>query len=105
MCSHLGRDGDEVERLSDDEVVDHMIFLLMAAHDTTTSALTTLVEALARHPSWQERLREEALSRPDVPIGPADLDLPLCGDAADRTLPDRYADRCPGPVGRRHHGA
>src|SRR3546814_4254367 len=36
--------------------------LMMAAHDTVTSSLTTLVWELARHPEWQDRLREEMLS-------------------------------------------
>ena len=44
---------------TDQELVDHMIFLLMAAHDTTTSALTTTVMSLALHPQWQEHLRDE----------------------------------------------
>jgi len=42
-----------------DEVVDHMIFLMMAAHDTITSSATSLVWLLAKHPEWQDRLREE----------------------------------------------
>lgn len=42
-----------------DEVVDHMNFLMMAAHDTITSSSTALVWKLARHPEWQERLRQE----------------------------------------------
>lgn len=42
-----------------DEVVDHMNFLMMAAHDTITSSATTLVWLLAKHPEWQERLRAE----------------------------------------------
>lgn len=45
-----------------DEVVDHMIFLMMAAHDTITSSATSLVFYLARHPEWQEKLRAEALA-------------------------------------------
>ncbi|MBD3729417.1 MAG: cytochrome P450 [Sphingomonadales bacterium] len=45
-----------------DEVVDHMSFLMMAAHDTITSSATTLVWLLARHPEWQERLRAEILA-------------------------------------------
>lgn len=54
------------ERFSDDDVIDHMIFLMMAAHDTTTSTLTSLTYELARHPAWQERIRAEAraLGRP-----------------------------------------
>lgn len=45
-----------------DEVVDHMNFLMMAAHDTITSSATSLVWLLAKHPQWQERLRQEVLA-------------------------------------------
>ncbi len=45
-----------------DEVVDHMIFLMMAAHDTITSSATSLVWLLAKHPEWQEKLRAEVLA-------------------------------------------
>jgi len=45
-----------------DEVVDHMNFLMMAAHDTITSSATSLVWLLARHPEWQERLRQEIVA-------------------------------------------
>jgi cytochrome P450 len=41
------------------EIVDHMIFLLMAAHDTTASGLTTALYCLAKHPRWQSAAREE----------------------------------------------
>lgn len=44
-------------RYSDAEIVDHLIFVMMAAHDTTTSALSTIVYALARESAWQDRLR------------------------------------------------
>lgn len=49
-------------RYDDREVIDHLIFLMMAAHDTTTSALTTIAYALAHDQGWQERLRQ--LSQP-----------------------------------------
>ena len=63
MFSALCRaENEEGERLSDREVVDHMIFLLMAAHDTTTSALTSLTFELAANPDWQDRVREECLA-------------------------------------------
>ncbi len=45
--------------LSDDDIMNHMIFLLFAAHDTTTSTLSSIVYALAKNPQWQQRLREE----------------------------------------------
>src|SRR5499426_4134455 len=50
----------EGEALEDGEVLDHMIFLMMAAHDTTTSTLSSLTYELAVHPEWQERVREES---------------------------------------------
>ncbi len=51
---------EEGEVLADADVLDHMIFLMMAAHDTTTSALTSLTYELAVHPVWQERARDES---------------------------------------------
>ena len=45
-----------------DEVVDHMSFLMMAAHDTITSSASSLVWLLAKHPEWQDKLRAEALA-------------------------------------------
>ena len=45
-----------------DEVVDHMNFLMMAAHDTITSSATSLVYLLARHSEWQEKLRQEVIA-------------------------------------------
>jgi cytochrome P450 len=60
---------EEGLRFSDAEVVDHMIFLMMAAHDTTTSTLTSLTYELARHPEWQERAREECLAHGREPLG------------------------------------
>jgi len=61
MLSLFSRERDEQGELFDDEVVtDHLVFLLLAAHDTTTSALTMASYWLARHPEWQERARLEA---------------------------------------------
>ncbi|MCX2982578.1 cytochrome P450 [Halieaceae bacterium IMCC14734] len=57
LCRAEDEDGNQY---TDQEVADHMLFLMMAAHDTTTSTLTSMTYALARHPEWQERLREEA---------------------------------------------
>lgn len=53
---------DAGELLPVDEVVDHMIFLMMAAHDTITSSASSLVYYLARNPEWQKKLRAEALA-------------------------------------------
>lgn len=50
---------DNGQLLADDAIVDHMNFLMMAAHDTITSSATSLVMLLGRHVDWQEKLREE----------------------------------------------
>jgi cytochrome P450 len=59
LCHARSDDGDQ---FTDDDVINHMIFLLMAAHDTTTITMTTIVYYLARHPEWQQRCREESLA-------------------------------------------
>jgi len=64
---------EEGQRFSDDEVVNHMIFLMMAAHDTTTSSLTTMLYSLARHLEWQQRLRAQAQALPVAHLGFGDL--------------------------------
>lgn len=53
---------------NDDDIVNHMIFLLMAAHDTTTITLTTMAYYLAKFPEWQQRCRAEsgALGNPTL---------------------------------------
>jgi cytochrome P450 len=50
---------DDGTLLSDDEIVDHMNFLMMAAHDTITSSATSMVMLLGRNPEWQDRLCDE----------------------------------------------
>ena len=57
LCHAVDEDG---ARLSDAQVIDGLAFLMMAAHDTTTTALTALTYLLAAHPAWQDRLRDEA---------------------------------------------
>src|SRR5712671_328142 len=50
---------DDGALLSTQDIIDHMSFLMMAAHDTLTSSLTSFVAALAANPQWQDRLRAE----------------------------------------------
>ena len=71
-------ESEQGEKFNDQEIIDHMIFLMMAAHDTTTSTLTTMMYLLARHTQWQERLRAEAQSLGKLSLEFDDLDkLPL----------------------------
>ncbi len=58
------------------EVVDHMNFLMMAAHDTITSSATSLVWLLAKNPEWQAKLRDEVRTLDDGQGNIAYDDLP-----------------------------
>jgi cytochrome P450 len=56
LCRATWEDGT---LLSNADIVGHMNFLMMAAHDTLTSSLTAFVDRLAANPDWQEKLRAE----------------------------------------------
>ncbi|HVV09578.1 cytochrome P450 [Amycolatopsis sp.] len=71
LCHATGDDG---EQFSDADVINHMIFLMMAAHDTTTITSTAAAYHLAKHPEWQERARAESLALGDGLPGLAELD-------------------------------
>jgi cytochrome P450 len=51
---------DDGERLTDADVINHMIFLLMAAHDTSTITISTMLGYLGQYPEWRERCRAES---------------------------------------------
>ncbi|KAH7525137.1 abscisic acid 8'-hydroxylase 1 [Ziziphus jujuba] len=51
-------DGDE-DKLTDQQLKDNILTLLVAGHDTTTAALTWLIKFLGENPPVLERLREE----------------------------------------------
>jgi cytochrome P450 len=59
LCRATHEDG---ALLSTQDIVDHMSFLMMAAHDTLTSSLTSFVAALAANPQWQDKLRGEVIA-------------------------------------------
>jgi cytochrome P450 len=50
---------DRDQALSDDELRDHLITLLLAGHETTTTALAWCFERLLRHPSALARAERE----------------------------------------------
>lgn len=60
---------EEGNKFSDDDVINHMIFLMMAAHDTSTSTATTMAYYLAANPQWQDRCRDESDRLGDGPLG------------------------------------
>jgi cytochrome P450 len=65
LCRATKEDGS---LLTDQEIADHMSFLMMAAHDTLTSSVTSLVYMLGKHPEWQDKLRSE-MQALGLPVG------------------------------------
>ncbi|WP_299845507.1 cytochrome P450 [uncultured Jannaschia sp.] len=83
MCRATDEDGTH---WTDEEIVDHFNFLLMAAHDTTASALAALVWALGAHSEWQDRLVAEVDALPDEQPDQAALDTMVMTDRAFREV-------------------
>jgi retinoid hydroxylase len=59
LSSLIAATDEEGGMLEEGHVLDHVLTLLFAGHDTTTSTVSFLVYELARHPEWVERLRAE----------------------------------------------
>ncbi|WP_026917286.1 cytochrome P450 [Gordonia shandongensis] len=53
-------ESDDGHTFTDEDVVNHMIFVLMAAHDTSTITMTQMAYHMAKHPEWQEKARAQA---------------------------------------------
>lgn len=71
LCQTEDEDGNS---FSDQDIVNHMIFVMMAAHDTSTSTLTTMAYYLAANPEWQDRVRDESDRLGDGPLDIEALD-------------------------------
>lgn len=56
LCQARSENGDQ---FTDQEIIDHMIFVLMASHDTTAITLSLMSYFLAKYPDWQSKVRDE----------------------------------------------
>ncbi|NMO02185.1 cytochrome P450 [Gordonia sp. TBRC 11910] len=54
-------ESEEGHTFTDEDVVNHMIFVLMAAHDTSTITMTQMAYRMAKSPQWQDKARAQAL--------------------------------------------
>lgn len=75
--------------LEDAQVLDHVLTLLFAGHDTTTSTVSFLVHELARSPEWTARLQAErdgACGDRGPAVEALLGELPLLTRAIDETL-------------------
>lgn len=82
----VGARDEAGDRFSDEEVVNHIAFMWLAAHDTLTTAFSALCDHLARHPEWQTRLREAALAEPPAGEDPALTGIPAIDHAFKEAL-------------------
>ena len=84
LCRATKEDGS---LLSSQEIADHMNFLMLAAHDTLTSSVTSLVYMLAKNPEWQDKLRAEMRGL-NLPTG-APLPYDRLGELSSPRWPSR----------------
>ncbi len=94
LFSRLCQAEDELGRkFSDEDVINHMIFLMMAAHDTTTITLCSIFYHLAKNQDWQGRVREESFR-----VGQRDIDHDDLSKLEDAALVMKEALRLLPPV-------
>jgi len=69
------RDPETGAPMSDENLVDNLLTLLEAGHETTAKALTWCLYLLARAPEWQQRIRDEVIAvAGNAPIESAHID-------------------------------
>ena len=59
LCVAKNEDGDS---FTDQEIIDHLIFVLMASHDTTAITVSFITYFLAKYPEWQKTVYDEITS-------------------------------------------
>lgn len=72
LCNAKDDDGNF---FTDEEICNQVIFILFAAHDTTSSVLASTFYHLATNTDWQEELREEMFSLEKKDLEFEDFDL------------------------------
>ena len=79
LFADLVKTNNEEAGLTNYEIAEHMIFLLLAAHDTTTSTLTSSIHFLAGNKYYQNKVKTESstLSKTDI----SDLKNGIIGEA------------------------
>jgi len=88
LLTHLVRRHDQVGDLSESELLGHLHILFLAAHETTSHALSWTLLLLAQHPEIFERVCQEVRSQiSDDRPHPSDLaKLPLLDHSIDEAL-------------------
>ena len=79
LFADLVKTNNEEAGLTNFEIAEHMIFLLLAAHDTTTSTLTSSIHFLAGDKSYQNKVKTESSTLSKTHI--SDLKNGIIGEA------------------------
>ena len=79
LFSDLVKTNKEEAGLTNFEIAEHMIFLLLAAHDTTTSTLTSSIHFLASDIDYQNKVKLESSNLSKIDI--SDLKNGIIGEA------------------------
>jgi cytochrome P450 len=53
---------DDGKGMTEEQLIDEILIIFTAGHETTSNALTFTFQLLAQHPLWQEKIYEEWLS-------------------------------------------
>jgi cytochrome P450 len=88
LLTHLVKRHDQVGDLSESELLGHIHILFLAAHETTSHALSWTTMLLAQHPGFFERVCEEVRSQlgGDAPQAAELGKLPLLERSIDESL-------------------
>jgi len=61
---------DDGKGMKEEQLIDEILIIFTAGHETTSNALTFTFQLLAKHPEWQEKIYDEWLS-----LGASNTDL------------------------------
>nr|WP_321221661.1 cytochrome P450 [uncultured Psychroserpens sp.] len=50
---------DDGKRMSEEQLIDEILIIFTAGHETTSNALTFTFQLLAKHPEWQDKIYDE----------------------------------------------
>nr|WP_313791511.1 cytochrome P450 [Lacinutrix neustonica] len=56
---------DDGKGMTEAQLIDEILIIFTAGHETTSNALTFTFQLLAKHPQWQEKIVEESLELED----------------------------------------
>ena len=53
---------DDGKGMTEEQLIDEILIIFTAGHETTSNALTFTFQLMAKHPEWQDKIHEEWLN-------------------------------------------